>query len=67
MRRRSRALIDRRNVRCFRSPTPLVTDDDDDDCCCCCSIVFDGGATSGKEKFQIGGGVELFAIKRNRI
>jgi len=65
MRRRSRALIDRRSVRCFRSPTPLLPDDDDD---CCCSIVFDGGATiSGKEKFQIDEGVELFAIKRNPI
>lgn len=62
IRRRSRALIDRRSVRCFRSPTPLAFDD----ACCCCSILFEGGATtSGKGKVQRGEGVELFAIEKN--
>lgn len=66
IRRRSRALIDKRNVRCFRSPVPLLPDDDC--CCCCCSPVFDDGAiTLGKGKFQRGEVIELFAIQRQPI
>ena len=55
MRRRSRALIDRRSVRCFRS---LMLPDDG-----CESRWFDAvGTTSGNGKFHTDEGAELFAI-----
>ena len=60
IRRRSRALIDRRSVLCFRSPTLLVMGID---CNCCCSRVFEGGVSADdNEKFQRGVEIELFAI-----